>query len=52
MPPYTEAQRSYWHSAFACGPPTETRFTITSGIARARLLVQPALRVDGRLGNR
>ena len=33
MAPYTEQQRAYWHSAFACGPPTETRFTITSGIA-------------------
>ena len=32
MPPYTEQQRAYWMSAFACGPPLETRFTITSGI--------------------
>ena len=33
MPPYTEQQRAYWMSAFACGPPVDTRFTITSGIA-------------------
>ena len=32
MPAYTEQQRAYWMSAFACGPPLETRFTITSGI--------------------
>ena len=33
MPYYTPEQRGYWMSAFACGPPLETRFTITSGIA-------------------
>ena len=33
MPPYTEQQRHYWLSAFACGPAVDTRFTITSGIA-------------------
>ena len=32
MPAYTQAQRNYWMSAFACGPPLETRFTLTSGI--------------------
>ena len=36
MPAYTQEQRNYWMSAFACGPPAtppaEARFTITSGI--------------------
>ena len=32
MPPYTEQQRWYLCAA-SCGPPVDTRFTITSGIA-------------------
>ena len=35
MAPYTEQQRAYWHSAFACGPPTGPTtlmsFTFTAG---------------------
>ena len=36
MPAYTEQQRAYWHSAFACGPPTSftgtlMSFTFTAG---------------------
>ena len=38
MPAYTEQQRNYWLSAFACGPPGGPRpavaeFTITTGAA-------------------
>ena len=32
MPAYTQEQRQYFMMAFACGPPLETRFTVTSGI--------------------
>ena len=32
MPPYTEQQRNYWMSAFACGPPVGPHtFTVEAG---------------------